>query len=195
MTTPFELIVGPVELYTGPVNETRTDLEDAPAGNWVLLGTNGDQNYGEDGVAFEPEQTIEEWFSLGSTAPQQAFRTQERLTVTLTLFDLTAEHLAKVWNDVTVTDTAPGSGTAGVRDFNMLRGATVSEYGLLLRWPVSPYITDAKMQVWIPRAYVESMGALTSEKGVPVGTEIVFSALEHATNGFGKYEVQDEQGT
>ena len=195
MTTPFELVVGPLEVFTGPVNEARTDLEDAPAGNWILLGTNGDQNYGEDGVQIDPQQTIEEWFSLGSTAPQQAFRTQERVEITLTLFDLTAEHLAKAWNDASVTDTPPGSGTAGVRDFNLLRGSSVTEHALLLRFPVSPYIVSARMQLWLPRVYVMSMGALTAEKGTPVGTEVVFAALEHSTNGFGKYEVQDEQGT
>ena len=192
MTTPFELIVGPFEVFTGPVNEARTDLNDAPAGNWVLLGTNGDQNYDEARIVFDPIQTIEEWFSLGSPAPQQAFRTQERFTVSFSLADLTAEHLAKVFNDASVTDTAPGSGTAGVRDFDLLRGATVTEYALLIRAGVSPYIASAKMQFWLPRCYVESMGALTAEKGTPMMTEVTFAALEHAANGFGKYEVQDE---
>jgi len=195
MTTPFELIVGPVTVYTGPVAEARPDLEDAPAGNWVTLGTNGDKNYEESGVSIEPTQEIAEWFSLGSTAPQQAFRTQERILVSLALADLTAEHLAKVWNDVSVTDTAPGSGTAGVRDFDMLRGSSVTEYGLLLRWDVSPYIVTAKMQIWLPRVYVVSMGALAAVKGEPMSTEVVFSALEHSTSGFGKFEAQDEQGT
>ncbi len=75
MTTPFELVVGPVSIYTAPVNEARPDLEDAPAGNWVLLGTNGANNYDEAGVGFDPQQTIEEWYGLGSTGAQQAFRT------------------------------------------------------------------------------------------------------------------------
>lgn len=195
MTTPFELVVGPLEVYTGPVNEAQPDLADAPAGNWTLLGTSGDQNYSEDGVVIDPQQTIEEWSALGSTGVQQAFRTNERIEVTVTLHDLTAEHMAKAWNDATVTDTAAGSGTAGVRHFPMLRGLSVSEHALLLRWPVSPYMASGKMQLWIPRCYVMSMGSLTVEKGVPAGTEIVFAAMEHATNGYGKFEAQDAAAT
>ena len=195
MTTPFELLYGPLAVYTGPVNEPRTDLEDAPAGNWVLLGTGGSLNYGEDGVVINPEETIEEFYVLGSTAAQKARRTQERFSLTVMLHDLTAEHFAKVMNDASVTTTAPGSGTAGVRDFDLLRGADVTEIAVLLRCEQSPYITAAKSQFWVPRAYVVSVGELTYEKGVPVGMEIEFAALEHATNGFGKYEAQDLQGS
>lgn len=196
MTAPFEVMVVPFSLYTGPVNEARPDLEDAPAGNWTLLGTNGNLNYSEDGVVITPDETIEEFFSLGSTAPQKAFRTQERLTVEVDLRDMTAEHLAKVWNDASVTDTAQGSGTAGVRDFDLLKTSTVTEYALLLRGEVSPYITTpARIQVWIPRAYVESLGPLAGVKGEPVGTLVTFAALEHSSNGFGKYEAEDAKAS
>lgn len=195
MSAPFELVVGPVSIYTAPVNEARPDLEDAPAGNWVLLGTNGANNYDEAGVGFDPQQTIEEWYALGSTGVQQAFRTQERFTISVTLADMTAEHLAEAMNAASVTDTPAGSGTAGVRDFDILRGADVDEMGVLARWDRGPYITASKMQIWVPRAYVESMGQLTAEKGTPMMTEIVFSALEHSTNGYGKFEMEDEQAS
>ena len=132
-TAPFELLVGPIEIYTGPVNEARPDLEDAPAGNWTLLGTSGSKNYGEDGVVITPEDTISEFFVLGSTAPQKAHRSQERWTCAVTLHDLTVEHLATAMNGASITEAAPGSGTAGVRDIDLLRGADVTEIGLLLR--------------------------------------------------------------
>lgn len=195
MVAPFEVMVVPFSLYTGPVNEARPDLEDAPAGNWTLLGSNGNLDYSEDGVVITPDETIEEFFSLGSTAPQKAFRTQERLTVEVDLRDMTAEHLAKIWNDATVTDTPAGSGTAGVRDFDLLKTATVTEYALLLRGEVSPYIASARIQIWIPRAYVESLGPLTGVKGEPTGSLVTFAALEHSSNGFGKYEVEDAKAS
>lgn len=191
MTTPFEILVATLKVYTGPVNEARPDLNDAPAGNWTLLGSNGKNNYTEDGVIVTPEETIDEFFALGSAAPQKAFRTQERFTVGVTVADMTAETLAKIFNDASVADTAPGSGTAGVRDFDLLQGVTVTEYGLLLRGDVGPYIASSKMQWWIPRVYIESKGAIASVKGEPGMMEVVFAALEHATNGFGKYEAQD----
>lgn len=194
-TAPFELVYGPASIYTGPVDEARPDLEDAPAGNWVLLGSNGSNNYAEDGVVVTPEGSIERFRVLGSTAPQKAARTEDDLMVTVTLHDLTAEHFAKVMEDVTVTDTAPGSGTAGVRSFNMLRTATIKEYALLVRIDSSPYIDVAASQFWLPRCYVESVGALTYAKDTPVGFEIQFQALESSTNGFGKYEAEDAQAT
>ncbi len=169
-------------------------MEDAPAGNWVLLGTNGSLNYGEDGVVINPEETIDEFYVLGSTAAQKARRAQERFSFTVMLYDLTAEHFARVINGATVTTTAPGSGAAGVRDFDLLRGADVAELAALLRSDQSPYITVAKSQFWVPRAYVASVGELTYAKDVPVGMEVEFAALEHSTNGFGKYEAQDLQG-
>ncbi len=191
MTTPFEIMVATLKVYTGPVAEARPDLNDAPAGNWTLLGSNGKQNYTEDGVIVTPEETIEEFFALGSTGPQKAFRTQERITVAVTVADMVAEVLAKVMNDATVNDTAPGSGTAGVRDFDLQQGVTVTEFGLLLRGDVGPYIASSKMQWWIPRCYVESVGPIAAVKGEPGMFEVVFAALEHASSGFGKYEAQD----
>ena len=107
-TTPFEIMVSTLKVYTGPVNEARPDLNDAVAGNWVLLGTSGKSNYAEDGVIVTPEQDIEEFYSLGNTGPQKAFRTHERLGITVTLVDFTADHMAKIWNDASVTDTAQG---------------------------------------------------------------------------------------
>ena len=55
-TAPFEIVVAPFQIYTAPINEVRPDLADAPAGNWLLLGTNGSKNYSEDGVSLTHEQ-------------------------------------------------------------------------------------------------------------------------------------------
>lgn len=194
-TAPFELLYGPAAIYTGPVAEAAPDLADAPAGNWVLLGTVGSKNYGEDGVIITPENTIEEFFVLGSTAPQKAHRSQERFSVTVTLHDMTAEEFAIAMNSATVTDTAAGSGTAGVRDIDLLRGANVTELALLIRVDSGPYIVSSKSQFWLPRAYVSEVNEMTYEKGAPVGYEIMFSALEHSTSGFGRYDAEDEAAT
>lgn len=190
-TAPFEILYGPGKLYTGPVDEARPDLEDAPAGNWTLLGTLGDKEYAEDGVVLTPEQTIEEFFGLGSTAPQKAHRAQERFTITVTLHDMTAENFAIAMNSATVTDTAPGAGTAGVRDFDLLRGLDVTEIGVLFRVERSPYIAAAASQFWVPRCYVAEVNEISYMKDTPAGYEIVFAALESSSNGFGKYEAED----
>ena len=55
----------------------------------------------------------------------------------------------------------------------------------------SPYGDNMSAQYWLPRAYVMSVGELSYVKGEAVGTEIEIMALEHPTNGFGKYYAQD----
>lgn len=193
-TAPFEIMAVPFTAYLAPVDEARPDLADAPAGNWAVLGTNSSKSITEDGVTITHEQTVERFYVVGSTAPQKAFRTQEELMAAFSIADMTAEQYAKVLNGPTVTDTAAGSGTAGVRDFNLLRGLDLQERGLLLRSAYSPYADAFEMQYWIPRCFQNGNPAPVFKKGEPAMLETEWVALESqtSTNGFGKFEAQDE---
>ena len=133
-TAPFELLSGPVTLYTAAVNTAAPEISAAPPSAWELLGQNGDKSYGDDGVTITPDQTIEEQMVLGSTAAQKAFRTEEHLSLTVMLLDVSAENLAKVMNGAAVTDTAAVSGvSAGHRSFDLLRGFDVNEFAALVK--------------------------------------------------------------
>ena len=120
---PFELIVGPGTIYIGPDGEVSPEISTIPTSPWALLGTNGADTYSEDGITFSNEQTIFEQYVLGSTAPVKVGRTQERATVGLTIYDVSAETYSTIFNNNAVTDVAAGTGTGGYRSVEFLRGA------------------------------------------------------------------------
>ena len=88
---PYELISAPVTLYTAPERTPAPEISAAPPLPWGVFGTNGDRSYSEDGLVVSLEQTVEEQMVLGSTIAQKAFRTEENFTISITLFDMSAE--------------------------------------------------------------------------------------------------------
>jgi hypothetical protein len=187
-----EIIAGPLEVYSGPVGEGVPDISDAPAGNWALIGSNGSQNYHEDGVTITHEQTLEFFRPLGLAAPVKAFRTEEDLVVSFMLVDLLAAEYAKALDEATVTDTAAGAGTGGTQSFPMERGTTVNQVSLLLRLDQAANGGAFDSQWWIPTAVQSSSPELAFVKGEPVAIEFEYRALRHATNGLGTFYEQDE---
>ena len=189
-TAPYQIVSGPVTIYTATAGTAAPEISATPPAAWSQFGANGSRSYGDDGVTITPEQTIEEQMVLGSTAPQKAYRTEEHLTITVPMLDLTAEALALAMNGKTVADTAAGSGTGGYRSFDLLRGLEVNELAVLVRGH-APYADGTNAQYWIPRAYVGSVGEYSYAKGEGAMYEVEFMALEDSTNGFGSYQAQD----
>lgn len=174
---PFEVIIAPFDVYLAPVGEAWPAIDEAPAGNWALLGTNGSSNFAEDGVTVQHTQEFAEWGGLGSTGIQKVVRTQEGLTISLTLIDLSLEQYAKAMNDATVTDTAAGSGTAGYREIALRQGRTVSTFAMLVRGP-SPYADSMNMQYQVGRVIQRGNPEVVYSKGEPAGLSFEFFALE-----------------
>lgn len=193
--TPYEIIVAPFEVWLGPVGETNPDVDNTPAGNWALLGTNGKDNISEDGVTITHEQTLNQIRVLGSTGPKKVQRTQENLTISLVLHDLTAEQYAKALNNVSVSDIAAGSGTPGHRDITLRQGLDVSTFALLVKG-ASPYGDSWNMQYQVPIAYQSANPAPVFNKGDAAGLALEFTAIEDPAAGtaaerFGKLVAQD----
>ena len=57
-------------VYLAPVGESMPDIVDTPAGNWSVLGTNGDDNYDEAGITITHSQTLVKKRTLGGTGPR-----------------------------------------------------------------------------------------------------------------------------
>lgn len=131
--TPAEIIVGPFEIWLAPVAEAFPDVDEAPSGNWTKLGTGGMNNYSEDGVRVAMEQTMDEHYTAGLTAPVKATRARERKVVTVTLFDLAPTQLTKFFAGTAPTSVAAGSGTPGYDWFGLYRGLTAYERACLIR--------------------------------------------------------------
>lgn len=192
---PYEIIMSPYEVYLAPEGEAFPDVDEAPAGNWALLGTNGKFNYSEDGVTVSHEQTTSPHRTLGSTGPVKATRTEENLLVSLILEDLTAEEYAKILNNVSVTSTAAGVGTPGTKDITLRQGRDVSTFALLVKG-ISPYGDTWSAQYQVPRCFQNGNPAPVFNKGDAASLEVEFMALEDVNASteaerFGKYVAQD----
>lgn len=197
--TPYEIIMSPFEVWVAPVGESYPDVDETPAGNWAKLGTNGKFNYSEDGVTVTHNQSVSAHRTLGSTGPVKATRTEEDLMVSLVLEDLTAEQYAKILNNVSVTDTPPGAGTPGTRDFTLRQGRDVSTFALLVKGP-SSYGDSFNAQYQVPRVFQNGNPALVFNKGDAAGLAVEFMALEDPNAAseaerFGKLVIQDAAAT
>lgn len=178
MGEPYEIIIGPLEVYLAPVGETFPDVDTAPGGNWVLFGTNGNKNYEESGVTLTHEETVIEKTPLGCTAPVKAARQNESHTVAFNLMDLTAEVYSKILNGNAITTVAAASGTPGYKEINMRRGFAIQEYAMLIRGTFSPYGDGMYCQWQIPRCYFSNSQSIVFKKDDAAMFQCMFKLLE-----------------
>jgi hypothetical protein len=175
---PFEIIGAPFTLYTAPLGTAFPLIDAEPAAAWVKIGTSGDRSYSDDGVTVAHSQTISQARPLGATGPVKAWRTEEGLVVSLTLWDLTLEQYAVALNSNALATTAAGSGTAGFKALQLYRGVNVAALALLVRGDVSAYGDDFKSQYEIPVCYQSANPEPVFKKGEPAGVALEFTALE-----------------
>jgi hypothetical protein len=198
-TKPYEIIIGAPEVYIGPKGEAKPHLDDTPAGNWVLLGTEGRKNFAEDGVKVKLSQKIALHRTAGATGPVKASRESEDLVISLKLLDLSLAEVSRALNGNTVSDTAASSGIPGSSSLNLNRGLDVTEYALLVKGDSSPEGDGFTMQYWVPRVIVTSDPEIVHNKKDPAGVEMEFTALEDgdqsAGQEFGTLEVQSANAT
>lgn len=193
---PYEIIVSPFEVYLAPTGEAFPDVDEAPAGNWQLFGTNGNQDYNESGITITHEQTVVQHRFLGSTGPRKATRTSEGLMLAFTLHDFSPEFYAKVLNDNTVTTTNAGSGTPGTKKFNLYQNRDLTLHALLARGD-SPEGAGWSMQYEVPVVFRDGSPAPVFSKGEPAGLAFQFTALEDpnaatVAERFGRVTVQHQ---
>lgn len=185
MSRPYEILATPIEVWLAPVGTAFPTLDEEPDELspsdsdevWTLLGANGADNQGDEGVTVESQQTINVFRGGKSTAPLKAWRTEEGLRIAFTLFDVTLEAYAKAINDATVTDTAADSGTAGYRSMNLHQGSQVATFALLARGENSPYGDGWLKQYQVPVVYQAANPAPVYRKGQPAGLAFEFMAL------------------
>ena len=195
MSEPYEIIMAPYEVWLAPVSTAFPDLDEAPAAAWAKLGTNGADDMEEEGVTVTHSQTISEKRTLGSTGPAKVKRTEESLTISLTLLDLTLEQYAKALNGVTVSDVAAGAGTPGYRKITLRQGPDVTLYALLCKG-LSPYGDSYAAQYQVPICYQSDNPAPVYNKGDAAALKLTFTAIEDpnaatAAERFGILRSQD----
>ncbi|MEP9402037.1 hypothetical protein [Sphingomonas sp. VNH70] len=179
MAGQLEIIAGPLSLFLAPVGTAFPVITAAPGAPWAGVGTNTTRNYSDDGVSVTHDQKIEQARPAGALGPVAAWRTEEDLTFTVTLWDMTLEQYALALSGVAPTTTAAGVGTPGTRRIGLSRGGTLKTYALLARG-VSAYAETMPAQYEVPICYQSGSPKPVFKKGKPAGLELVFTALESA---------------
>lgn len=198
---PLRIIDGPLSVYIGPDDETETDIDDTPAGNWVLVGTDGAREQPEgEGVTMAHPQEITQVMSEGGTGPVAAFRTSEQFVVSFSSMDMTLAKLALASQEATVSSVAAGAAAGGYDHFSFYLGADVTLYGLLLRGTnKSSFDREMNMQVWVPFCYQSHSMEMAWAKGSQTQYQYEFTALEDpdaaVTIKFGRISMQDAEPT
>ena len=107
MPAPFEMVSGPLTVYTAPEGTLAPEISAVtPPSIWTLLGTNGARSISDDGLTATFEESIESQRSLGSTGVQKLFRTEEDVMFGLALLDVTVETFGIAMSGLTVTEVA-----------------------------------------------------------------------------------------
>jgi hypothetical protein len=174
---PYEIIGAPFTLWVADTGTAFPLIDAAPGAGWTKVGTNGDRNYSEEGVTVAHPQSLNYVRPAGATGPVKAFRTEEDLRISLTLWDITLEQYAFAMNRNAVTTTAAGAGTAGFKKLGTYRGTQVNEMALLLRG-ISAYDAAMIAQYEVPRAVDAGSPQIRFSKGVPAGIALEFMAME-----------------
>ncbi len=188
--TPREIVVGPLTIYLAAAIEVEDDVDGTPTGNWALLGTNGDENYTEDGIVITHSQTLRQTLAVGATGPLKVNRQQEQLTIGLTLMDLSLAQYTKILNNTTVlTDTTPNIDYIGLR-----RGPDVTILSLIAKGTGLSPSGNFPIQLYTPRVYQSADPAPVFSKDTEAGLLAVFSALENqaaatAEERFGRWVI------
>lgn len=138
MPAPHEIIAAPYTLWAAPVGTTFPRIDDTDAviiaaARWTRIGTSGAANYDEAGVTVSHDQSTNFFRGAGSTAPRKGFRTEEDLTIGLSLADLSPDQYAHAINEAAITTVAAATGIAGEKFMSLYRGPQLATLALLLR--------------------------------------------------------------
>ena len=179
----IEIVNGALVVWTAPVGEAYPDISEAPAGNWLKIGTNGARHYNEEGVSLEASQEFEKRFGLGGTELLKIMRVQEEFKIKFTLFDLFSLEHVKAFNlAVGTTDVAAASGTGGHQKFGLLRGLVVNEQAVLIRGEdMSSDLVTENLQWEIPKMAQVGNIELGFSKGGEAGLAFELQAIADYT--------------
>jgi len=188
---PREIVVGPLAIYLAASVEAEDEVDVTPSGNWALLGTNGTEDYSEDGITITHSQSLRQTRVLGATGALKVNRQTEDLSIGLTLMDMSLAQYSKALNGTTPsTDVTPTVDFLGLR-----RGPDVTVYSLIAKGTGLSPSGNFPIQLYSPRVYQSADPAPVFSKATEVGLALVFSALEYqsaatAEQRFGKWVVQ-----
>lgn len=141
-TTPYDIVVGPGQVWVAALDTAFPAIDATPAAAWVDLGET------EGGIQITPSRETKRITTDQVFAPKKTIVTGRSLTIKFTLAEMTLEHLSKCLDDAAVTAVPNGAGVAGYKYMDLLADATIPQYAMLIRVP-SPY-ADGDQQYELP---------------------------------------------
>lgn len=181
---PFEIITSPLKLWIAPIGTAFPTLDEDPAVDWTLVGTNGDKNYAEGGVTVAHSKSYTKIRTDGASGPVKSTLTEEDLMFRVNLLDLTLEQYANALNGNIVTTIAAGSGTVGHKRIGLSQNVgRTREFALMARG-LSPYNEQLPLQYCVPRCFDSGSAQPIFSKSNGAGLALELTALEDlaATN-------------
>lgn len=190
-TEPYEVLVGVGNLWIAAAGTAAPAVSATPGASWTDLGET------DGGVKVIKTQNIEVFSADQRTGNVKAVRTEEGVTIETNLQEITLENIAYAING-TVTDTAPGIGTIGIRTLPMHKGFDVAENAFLFRGS-SPYGAFPG-QYYVPRGFFNDDIEMEFTKDGKTLIPVKFEALEYdaastEAERFGKVTYQDAVAT
>jgi len=104
-------------------------------------------------------------------------RTEEGLTATFVLEDMTLEQYSNALNGVAIAEIAAAAGVAGQKNLTLHMGANVSTYAMLIRG-VSSYDENLNGQYQVPKCYQKGNPAPVFDKSNAASLKLEFEAIE-----------------
>jgi len=164
---PFQVLIGPADVYLALVGEEFPDLGDAPAGDWAQIGRT------EGGVTARKTQDITAVTADQHTGPIKAARTAEGVEVEFGIVDMTLESMAYALDSLVTT---AGAGADQTQEIKLHSGVAVTLYSVLVRGR-SPY-ANAPAQYQVPVAYQQESVEVSHVKDDKSVLSTVWVALE-----------------
>lgn len=184
---PFEIIIGPADVYYAPVGTPFPHIDAVPSGAWKLIGKAGSKNYAESGVILRTNRTVNYVRTLGSIAPRKTVISEMGFEVEFNLIDLSPEALALSYG---VNPDAIDN-DAGNDSFALSTSPIPLELAILIRVEQSPNGGD-NAQWEIYQATQTGSGQGTFSKTEGFGTQNIWSAVEDSDGNFVTYRVANE---
>ncbi|MEO0589124.1 MAG: hypothetical protein AAFZ11_01040 [Pseudomonadota bacterium] len=190
-----EIISGPFEIWTAPVNTAFPAPGAAPGVGWARLGAQGDASQARGGVTVRHDGSLNLVVPAGRGQPGHAFTPSRTLTVRFELNDLSPETYAAALGNVAVQ--TPNADQLGNLDLSI--GLSPDEraapiVALLVRGP-SPKTAGQNAQYEIARAAIAGKPGPVFQRGRAAALAFEFTALRNpvalrAEEAFGRLVVR-----
>lgn len=181
--TPYGQLVGTCKIYVAPLTagaaEAASEVDDDPAGNWVLLGeTDGDQSVKRTG-------SLTYFTDNDHTGHRKAVRPAEGFQVTATLVNLTLEQRAYVMS-MAQSEIATDAGPPAIKSLPNKRGYYPTVFSLLVKGAVDSPYGAFPGQHYVPMGVFDGEPTEVRGKANRAGIEFTFEALEDTAQSAGE---------